>query len=299
MATPLTVSIPPLRPGQKIAEWEQKFRASVVSLEEAAAKRLLPAYLCRGKLEERVVLEAIQKDTLENAFKLLKDRLDPPADIFEAIGRFRLLVWPVGEQVYDFFAQYLEEGLRAGLSTKQVCMFMISQLPMEVRQQAKDWINTKEGDIPEEDGARFAVKVRDIFLAKGISLTQGYRELGQGKVTSIQPQDESTELARQDFRVQAQERINRVRPQSPSTEGRTESERSYPTDEVYVVRKGARWQQRKRPSLVMDTEIAPKGCVRYAVNRDISLGIVQNREDPEGSDRRDGGEMTITRIQFW
>ena len=84
----------PLRPGQKIAEWEPKFRASVVSLEEAAAKRLLPAYLWRGKLEERVVLEAIQKDTLENAFKLLKDRLDPPADIFEAIGRFRLLVCP-------------------------------------------------------------------------------------------------------------------------------------------------------------------------------------------------------------
>ena len=115
---------------------------------------------------------------MENAFKLLKDRLDPPADIFEAIERFRLLVWPVGEQVYDLFAQYLEEGLRAGLSTKQVCMFMISQLPTEVRQQAKDWINTKEGDIPEEGGAQFAVKVRDIFLAKGISLTQGYRELG-------------------------------------------------------------------------------------------------------------------------
>ena len=77
-------------------------------------------------------LEAIQKDTLENSFKLLKERLDPPADIFEAIGIFRLLVLPVGEQVYGFFAQYLEEGLRAGLSTKQVCMFMISQLPMEV-----------------------------------------------------------------------------------------------------------------------------------------------------------------------
>ena len=155
-----------------------------------------------------------------------------------------MLLWPVGEQIYDF-AQYLEEGLRAGLSTKQVCMFMIRQLPTEVRQQVKDWINTKEGDIPEEGGAQFVVKVRYIFLAKGISLTQGYRELGQGNVTSIQSQDESTELATQDFRVQAQERINRVPPQSPSTEERTESELSYPTDEVYVVRKGATWQQRK------------------------------------------------------
>ena len=130
MATPLTVSIPPLRPGQKIAEWEPKFRASVVSLEEAAAKRLLPAYLCRGKLEERVVLEAIQKDTLE---KLLKDRLDPPADIFDAIGRFSLLVWPVGDHhdknnwstLHQVATLAVEEALslweRARIPTKEVC----------------------------------------------------------------------------------------------------------------------------------------------------------------------------------
>ena len=50
--------------------------------------------------------------------------------------------------------------------------------------------------------------------------------------------------------------------------------------------------------LVMDTRVAPKGCVGYAVSRDISYGVVQSREGQEESDRKDGGE-TITMIQFW
>ena len=82
MATPLTVSIPLLTEGQKIAEWEPKFRASVVSLDQKVAVRLLPAYVKRGRLEERVVLEAILKDTLDEA-----------PDQFEAANTFRQLLW--------------------------------------------------------------------------------------------------------------------------------------------------------------------------------------------------------------
>ena len=172
--------------GQKIADWEPKFRASVTSIDEGAAIRLLPAYLNRGKLEERVVLEAIQKETLNAAFTLLKARLDPPADIYEATNRFRQLVWPVGEQVYDFFARYLEEGLRAGLTTRQICVFMITQLPMEARPQAKEWVNGKEGEWVEGDGILFAVRIREIFLLKGLHLIAGYRDRGQEKVSKIQ-----------------------------------------------------------------------------------------------------------------
>ena len=123
MATPLTVSVPPLSANQKIADWEPKFRASVVSLQQGSAIRLLPAYVNRGKMEERVVLAAIQKETLDDAFKLLKERLDPPTDRFPATSKFRQMVWLVGELVYDFFSRYLEEGLRAGLSTKQIYLF--------------------------------------------------------------------------------------------------------------------------------------------------------------------------------
>ena len=45
-------------------------------IEERAVIRLLPAYIKRGKLEQLVVLTAIGEETLDGAFRLLKDRLD-------------------------------------------------------------------------------------------------------------------------------------------------------------------------------------------------------------------------------
>ena len=118
MATPLTVAIPPLLPDQRIEDWEPKFRASVSSLEDTAAIRLLPAYINRGKLEDRVVLTAIKKTTLDEAFQVLKESLDPSIDTFEAAKKFRCMTWSSGELVYDFFAKYLEVALKAKLSVK-------------------------------------------------------------------------------------------------------------------------------------------------------------------------------------
>ena len=107
-----TASIPPLLDGQKIADWEPKFRASVISLEERAAVRLLPVYVNRGMLEERVVLDAIKKETLDDAFQLLKNKLDPAIDIFEATDRFRQLLIYYGllENQYTIFYTLLGGG---------------------------------------------------------------------------------------------------------------------------------------------------------------------------------------------
>ena len=192
MATPLSVSIPPLREGQRISEWEPKFRASVISIEERAAVRLLPAYVTRGKLEESVVLVAIQKDTLDEAFKILKERLNPTLDVFEAANTFRQLIWSVGELVHDFTARYLEEGLKAGLNAKQVCTFMTTQLPVEVRQAAKEWVKAKEEEFGEADGISFAVKARELLLGKGLALNQGYRDRGPERVSQVRLTDESS-----------------------------------------------------------------------------------------------------------
>ena len=124
----------------------------------------------------------MQKETLDDAFKLLKERLDPPTDIFQATSKFRQMVWPVVELVYDFFSRYLEKGLRAGLSTKKICIFMTTQLPCEVSQQAKDWINSKEADFTEEDGMLLAVKIRETFISKGVPMSQGHRDRATEKV---------------------------------------------------------------------------------------------------------------------
>ena len=51
------------------------------SRRELSWVRLLLAYVKRGKLEERVVLTAIGEETLDGAFRLLKDRLNPMVDV--------------------------------------------------------------------------------------------------------------------------------------------------------------------------------------------------------------------------
>ena len=118
MATPLMVTIPPLMEEQRISDWEPKFRDSLISLDEMVAIRLPPAYVRRDKLEERVVLNAIEKDTIAKAFTLLKEHLNPVIYIFLAANTFRQSIWPFGEPVHDLFASYLEQGIRVGLKSK-------------------------------------------------------------------------------------------------------------------------------------------------------------------------------------
>ena len=47
------------------------------------------------------------------------------------------MTWPPGEYVTDFFARYLEEAIRAQLTAKQGCRFMLTQLPQEVLPKLK------------------------------------------------------------------------------------------------------------------------------------------------------------------
>ena len=156
MATPLTVAIPTLREGQTIAAWQPLFVAAVSSLDQKAAVKLLPAYVKRGRLEENVVLGAVAKDSLEEAFSYLKERLDPEEDEFEAAAKFRQMTWGPGEPVQDFFARYLEEGVRAGLTARATCVFMVSQVPGEVQPKLKEWVKPKENTLSVDDALHFA-----------------------------------------------------------------------------------------------------------------------------------------------
>ena len=104
----------------------------------------------------------------------------------------------VNEPVHDFLARYLEQGIKGGLSSKQVCVFVTAQLPGEVRQAAKEWIQAKDGEFTELDGTLFAVKVRELFLTKGISLTQGYRDRGVERVVQVKEAKESYESQNSD-----------------------------------------------------------------------------------------------------
>ena len=97
--------------------------------------KLLPAYLKRGGLEEKVFLGAVAKVTLEESFAYLKERLDPEEETFEAAAKFLQMTGGPGELVQDFFA-LLARGseFRDGLT---MCVFMVSQVLSEVQQKTQ------------------------------------------------------------------------------------------------------------------------------------------------------------------
>ena len=164
-----------------------------------------------------MVLETFLKDTLDEAFQTLKERLDPAPDQFDAANTFKQLLSPVGESVLDFAAKYLEEGLKAGLNARQICIFMTTQLPVEVRQAAKEWIIAKGEGFSETEGISFAIKSRDLLYAKGLPLTLRFRDRGIEKVSHlrspmVEPQNaDDSSGGESSSGIEASRQSNRVR----------------------------------------------------------------------------------------
>ena len=123
----------------------------------------------------------------------------------------------MGESVLDFAAKYLEEGLKAGLNARQICIFMTTQLPVEVRQAAKEWIIAKGEGFSETEGISFAIKSRDLLYAKGLPLTLRFRDRGIEKVSHlrspmVEPQNaDDSSGGESSSGIEASRQSNRVR----------------------------------------------------------------------------------------
>ena len=190
MATPIAVAIPPLREGQTIQSWQPFFTAVVstlIGLEggEKAAIRLLPAYVKRGKLEEKVVLKVLELDTIAAAFEYLKERLDPEKDIFAAAERFRTMTWPPGELATDFLVRYLDEAIQAELTPKQACVFFVTQMPQEIQAKLKEWTRTQNAEMSEDNAMKMTGEIKRALLLKDIPLDKGFRGAPVGRVARV------------------------------------------------------------------------------------------------------------------
>ena len=133
MAAPMNISIPPVKPGERIEEWQPLFVAATSSLAahagEPAVIQILPSYVCRDEFERDTTLLVIKEETVEAAFKLLRNALDAPIDEFEATTRFRKMVWTRGVRIEVFFTLLWKEAKRAGFYSRQVCVVIVTQLP--------------------------------------------------------------------------------------------------------------------------------------------------------------------------
>ena len=127
------------------------------------------------QIRGKEVLSAIQKESLAEAFNYLKERLDPEEDEFLAAANFRRMTWIPGEAVQDFFARYLEEAVKAKLTPRAACTFMVSQAPLEVQQKLKDWVKPKGEALSVEDALGFGPVLRRLLEEKGIPTDRGCR----------------------------------------------------------------------------------------------------------------------------
>ena len=87
--------------------------------------------------------------------------------------------------VTDFLARYLEEGKAAQLQSKQICRFMITQLPQETQFKLKEWLGAQVADLAEDGALKMTAEIQKALLCKGIPFDKGYRGIGSEKVFQI------------------------------------------------------------------------------------------------------------------
>ena len=168
-------------------DWKPLFMAATSTLValagEKAAIQMLPSYLIRRDYEKAIALEAINEKTLEQAFSVLTENLDPPIDLYEATSRYRAMQWSVGERIDDFITKLWAEARRSNHSTKQLCITLVTQLPTEVQPVAKRWLNDKgDGAISDKEVREFIRLVQNTLSQKGLPMDYGTRSKEAGVV---------------------------------------------------------------------------------------------------------------------
>ena len=182
------LSIPPLMPGERIANWKPLFLAAVAPLIEQKAEhkaiQILPAFICRRPAERELVREVvIEEHTLQEAFDILIESLDPPQDLQQQMLALCRSDWKPGQPIDDFFYEIKRAAEKAEAPVNMVAIILINQLPGSIQSSLQEWIKTH----PVEDrvtARTFISKVRMSLVEKGIALDRGNRDFN--RVAKIQ-----------------------------------------------------------------------------------------------------------------
>ena len=196
MATHLCdLNIPPLQSGERIEDWERLFRAAVTSLltqegGQRLAISLLPAYVCRRVAERELVREVVNEaESLDEAFKTLRDNLDSPVDPTKAMQTIRNKDWEPGVFIDDYFYDLKTVTIWAKAPLRIACVVLITQLPPSMQGPINDWLTGKD-EVTAAVAREFIGNVRKVLVEKNIPLDKGYRDFGQ--VCEIRVENETS-----------------------------------------------------------------------------------------------------------
>ena len=178
------LNVPPLQREDRIEDWERLFRAAVVPLlaqdgGERLAINMLPAFICRRVAEREIAREVVtEAQTLDEAFKTLRDNLDPPVDCMKAMQEIRDGDWEPGTYIDDYFYQLKAATTAAKAPLRIACVVLITQLPPSVQSLVNDWLAEKD-DVNVTVAREFINKVRKTLAEKGIPLDKGHRDFAK------------------------------------------------------------------------------------------------------------------------
>ena len=194
-------SIPPLKPNDRIEDWEPLFKAAVTGLlthenGEALAIGLLPAHVNRRPAESELVQDAIGMASLNDAFTLLKT-LDDPIDKYEMMQSLCRSDWSPGTPIDDFYYQLKKKARQAGANLDLVMSIVISQLPKKVQSAVKSEFTVQKGEnaVISELGARLVLaKIKQTLQDHGIALNAGCKSF-DGLIRAVSEEDKLPKAA--------------------------------------------------------------------------------------------------------
>ena len=119
-----------------------------------------------------------EAQTLDEAFKTLRDNLDPPVDCMKAMQEIRDKDWKPGIYIDEFFYELKAAITAAKAPLRVACIVLITQLPPSVQSRINDWIAEKD-DVNVIVTRDFINKVRKALVEKGIPLDKGHRVIAR------------------------------------------------------------------------------------------------------------------------
>ena len=104
------LAISTLHQDELIKDWQPLFLEAVIPLlerkEEGKIIQMLPSFVCRSLAERHIVREVVEGvNSIEEAFHVLIENLDPPSDPRQEMVKLCRSDWQPGQPIDCFFHQ--------------------------------------------------------------------------------------------------------------------------------------------------------------------------------------------------
>ena len=146
---------------------------------------MFPSFICRRPAERQLVREVVEEvRTIEDAFQILIENLDPPSDPQQEMLKLCRSDWQPGQPIDDFFYQLKSAATRDKAPLHMACLVLANQLPSAIRGPIQTWIgNPEHQEVTRLQAREFLVLIRRVERKRNTH-DWGNRNLGAVKIVN-------------------------------------------------------------------------------------------------------------------